>query len=397
MEPNPRGNRWRSCRPRLRSRDGDLSSVRSLIVRLALVFLTGISAGGVTTFAQAQDDLTLVRVDRVRLEPLAQTVPVLGRLVARQAGEVAARINGPVESFQVEVGDRVEAGQVIAQLNQRYLKAERDLAAAELAKTNAQITTAQAELSLAQQDLNRLSGLKKSAAFNQARFDDARQNVVIAEGKVKEAEAVALSAQADLELNEINLSYAEIRAPYGGVISQRLTEAGAYVQIGAAVVRMVADQSLEIEADVPFQRLSGVKPGTRVGVKLDDGTNHNATARAIVPEENPLTRTRAVRFVPEFGEFDRPLAVDQSVTVHVPVGTRRDVLTVHKDAVIRRGSNSFVYVAIDGIAERRQISLGESTGGRFEVLDGLQENEQVVVRGNERLRPGDKLRINGAS
>jgi len=371
--------------------------VRSLIVRLALVFLTGISAGGVTTFAQAQDDLTLVRVDRVRLEPLAQTVPVLGRLVARQAGEVAARINGPVESFQVEVGDRVEAGQVIAQLNQRYLKAERDLAAAELAKTNAQITTAQAELSLAQQDLNRLSGLKKSAAFNQARFDDARQNVVIAEGKVKEAEAVALSAQADLELNEINLSYAEIRAPYGGVISQRLTEAGAYVQIGAAVVRMVADQSLEIEADVPFQRLSGVKPGTRVGVKLDDGTNHNATARAIVPEENPLTRTRAVRFVPEFGEFDRPLAVDQSVTVHVPVGTRRDVLTVHKDAVIRRGSNSFVYVAIDGIAERRQISLGESTGGRFEVLDGLQENEQVVVRGNERLRPGDKLRINGAS
>ena len=371
--------------------------MRSLIVRLALVLLTGIAAVGATASAQAQDDSTLVRVDRVRLEPLAQTVPVLGRLVARQAGEVAARINGPVEAFQVEVGDRVEAGQVIAQLNQRYLKAERDLAAAELAKTNAQITTAQAERNLARQDLKRLAGLKKSAAFNQARFDDARQNVVIAEGKVKEAEAVTLSAQAELELNDINLSYAEIRAPYGGVISQRMTEAGAYVQTGDAVVRMVADQSLEIEADVPFQRLSGVKPGTRVSVKLDDGTDHGATVRAIVPEENPRTRTRAVRFVPEFGEINRPLAVDQSVTVYVPVGTRRDVLTVHKDAVIKRGSSSLVYVVVEGIAERRQISLGEPTGGRFEVLDGLQENEQVVVRGNERLRPGDKVRTNGAT
>ncbi len=371
--------------------------MRTLMVRLALVLLTGIAAVGTVPFALAQDEPTLVRVDRVRLEPLAQTVPVLGRLVARQAGEVAARINGPVEAFQVEVGDRVDAGQVIAQLNQRYLKAERDLAAAELAKTKAQISTAQAELRLARQELKRLAGLKKSAAFNQARFDDASQNVVIAEGKVKEAEATALSAQADLELNEINLSYAEIRAPYSGVISQRLTEAGAYVQTGDAVVRMVADQSLEIEADVPFQRLSGVKPGTRVGVKLDDGTSHSATARAIVPEENPLTRTRAVRFVPKFGEINRPLAANQSVTVYVPVGARRDVLTVHKDAVIQRGSKSLVYVVKNGAAEMREINLGEPTGGRFEVVDGLQENEPVVVRGNERLRHGDKVRTNGAS
>ncbi len=62
--------------------------------------------------AAAQDEQTLVRVDQVRIEPLAQKVPVLGRLVARQAGVVAARINGPVKAFNVEVGDRVEGGQV---------------------------------------------------------------------------------------------------------------------------------------------------------------------------------------------------------------------------------------------------------------------------------------------
>ena len=80
--------------------------------------------------AHAQDQQTLVRVDEVRIEPLAQKVPVLGRLVARQRGEVAARINGPVEEFLVEVGDRVKAGQTIALLNVSLLEAKRNLAEA---------------------------------------------------------------------------------------------------------------------------------------------------------------------------------------------------------------------------------------------------------------------------
>jgi len=358
---------------------------------IALVWVAASAPAG------AQDDQTLVRVDRVRLEPLAQKVPVLGRLVARQAGEVAARINGPVEAFLVEVGDRVEAGQVIAQLNRTYLLAKRDQAAAELAKARARKTTALAELELAGQELKRLAGLRKSAAFNQARYDDARQKVAIAEAQVAEAEAAVLSSQADLELVEINLSYAEIRAPYGGVISQRMTEAGAYLQTGDPVVRMVGDRSLEIEADVPFQRLTGVEPGTRIGVTLDDDTTHGATVRAVVPEENPLTRTRTVRFVPEFGATARPLAAGQSVTVYIPAGAPRNVLTVHKDAVIKRGLASLVYVVEGDTAEMRRITLGEPTGSRYEVLDGLSEGESVVVRGNERLRPGDKVRVDEAS
>lgn len=347
--------------------------------------------------AGAQNNQMLVRVDRVKVEPLAQKVPVLGRLVARQAGVVAARINGPVEAFEVEVGDRVEAGQVIAEIDATYLAAQRELTAAQLAKAQAEKATAMAELELAHQELKRLAGLKKSAAFNQARYDDARQKVVIAEAKVTETDVAVVSAEADLELDEIKLSYAEIRAPYSGVISERMTETGAYLQTGDPVVRMVGDRALEIEADIPFQRLSGVREGTTVGIVLDDGTTHAATVRAVVPEENPLTRTRAVRFVPDFGDTDRPLATEQSVTVYIPASAPRSVLTVHKDAVIKRGPTSIVYVVKDDTAEARQITLGEPTGSRYEVLDGLSDGERVVVRGNERLRPGDKVRIDGAS
>jgi RND family efflux transporter MFP subunit len=347
--------------------------------------------------AAAQGSAFLVRVDAVKTVPLSQTVPVLGRLVARRGGVVAARINGPVEEFYVEVGDRVEAGQVVAVLNPASLKARRDLAAGRLAEARAERATKKAELALAQQGFKRLERLKKSAAFNQARYDDQRQQVAIAEAGVREAASAIAGAQADLELAEINLYNAEVRAPYAGVVVERLTEAGAYVQIGAALIRMIGDRTLEIEADVPFQHLAGLRPGVEIQVALDDGTQHQAVVRALLPTENPLTRTRTVRLVPRLGETRKPLAHDQSVTLQVPIGPRREVLSVHKDAIIKRQGRDIVFLAQGDDAVARPVKLGSAVGGRFEVLQGLKEGDQVVVRGNERLKPGDKIRIDGAS
>ena len=339
----------------------------------------------------------LVRVDTVKRVALSQTVPVIGRLVARQAGMVAARVSAPVDIFHVEIGDRVEAGQLIAALDSGTLKAKRDLVAGRLGEAQANLLIEQAQLKLARQEFKRLEGLKKSAAFNQARFDDARQNVVIARAEMRAAESMIASARADLELAEIDLRDTEVRAPYAGTIVERLVEAGAYVQIGAPLVRMLGDRSLEVEADVPFQHLTGLAIGTEVGITLDDETRHSAVVRAMLPTENPLTRTRTVRLVPTFGQTSRPLANDQSVTLEIPLGAKQQVLTVHKDAVIRRRGQNVVFVIAGEKTEARPVDLGAAVGTRLEVLSGLAEGDRVVVRGNERLRPGDKVRIDGAS
>ena len=354
----------------------------------ALILLLATTTSGI-----AQDQGTRVRVDSVRSEPMAQTVPVIGRLVARRAGIVSARINGPIKSFEVEVGDRVEADQVIAVLNDESLAARRNLAGGELNEAKAKVQTKQAELKLAEQEDKRIQGLRNSAAYSKARAEDAAQEVVRAGAELAEARANVATYQAELRLAEINLYNATIRAPYAGVITERLSEAGSYLPVGADVVRMVADEDLEIEADVPFQRLTGLPVGSEVEVSLDDGTEHEARVRAIVPEENPLTRTRAVRFVPEFGPTMKPLAVAQSVTVQVPLAASRDALTVHKDAVIQNGTGAIVYVAENGTVRLQPVKLGEAVGSRFEVLGGLNDGERVVIRGNERLRPGDKIMV----
>jgi RND family efflux transporter MFP subunit len=355
----------------------------------------GIGAGAADA-AFAQGRAALVNLDVVVIEPLAQTAPVLGRFVPRQTGVVAALTRGPVSKMLVDVGDRVAKGDVLVQLLTSTVRAERDLRAAELTEKEAALATAQAQLDVSQREFERLENLKKSAAFSQARFEDKRGEVAKYSSQVVEAEAAIARANANLRLASIELTHTSIRAPFDGVVAERHTMEGAYLNAGNAVVTLINDRDLEIEADIPSIRMSGVEVGRAVSVVLEDGSRHRAQVRAIVPSENVRTRTRPVRFSPfiETGMVDQ-LAANQSVTVLIPVGEIRDVVSVHKDAVVPRSDGAIVFVITDGRALLRRVRLGEAVGNRFEVLEGLAEGDNVVVRGNERLVPGQRVRWPG--
>ena len=334
----------------------------------------------------------MVGVDEVRIETISQTFPVIGRLVARKAGVVAARVKGPVDKILVEVGDRVEAGQVLAVLVRSRLKWEHALRVADVTERTAELETARAGMRMVSQEVTRLERLKKSksAAFQQARYDDKRIELVRQKSSMGEAEARLKRARANRALARIDLEEAEVRSPYDGVVTLRHTDAGAYLKVGDPVVTLVADSDLEIEADVPAERLSGLTPGTEIVVRFQAETG-KAVVRAVVPEENPLTRTRAVRFTPAFETSGGRFATNQSVTVEVPIGAVREALTVHKDAILNRQGKTLVFVAAESKAAPRLVQLGEAVGGRYVVLSGLQAGEMVVVRGNERLRPGQAV------
>ncbi len=333
-----------------------------------------------------------VGMDTVRVEPLRQTVPVIGRFVPHQAGVVAARVAGPVDKYMVEVGDRVKAGDVLAVLVDNSFVWERNRRKADVASARASLETARASLQLLDQELKRLEGLKESPAFSPARLNDKRQETIRAKSQIGEATADLKSAEADLELGEIALANTKIRAPYDGVIVERHSEAGAYLRDGDPVVTILDDNNMEIEADVPANRVAGLTEGRELDAKIEDGTPVKAIVRAVIPDENPRTRTRRVRFVSEFEGSARSTAANQSVTVHVPAGEIRDVLTVHKDAILNRGGAQLVVLNDDGKAAFTPVRLGEAIGQRFVVQSGLKEGDEVVIRGNERLQPGEAIK-----
>ncbi len=337
-----------------------------------------------------------VRVDKVVLQPLAETAPVFGRLVSRMRGSVAAQTVGAVTEMRVQVGDRVAKGDVLAVLDIEKLTSERDARAATADAVAARALAAGARLERVEQEIARYEKLRRSAAFSKARLQDKEQERVWLRSELDAARAQLVQAKAGLALAEMDLARGTVRAPYDGVVTALHTEIGSYLKEGGAVVALVNDRKLEIEADVPAARIAALAPGAEVVVLLPDGTKHRARVRAVVPDENAMTRTRLVRFTPDFGRTAVPLAANAAATVVVPVGSAAPALTVHKDAIVRQGQQAIVYVANNGKADRRRVRLGRASGTRFEVLDGLAEGDLAIVRGNERLRPGQPVLVPGA-
>jgi RND family efflux transporter MFP subunit len=334
-----------------------------------------------------------VVADQVIRNQGSETVPVYGRLVARQMGVVAARVRGAVAEIKAHVGDRVKKDDPLVVLLTDTLKAERDLKAAELNEFKARRESAKVQLALFNQELRRLESLRKSAAFSRSRLEDKLQDVARARSVLTENRAKVQQARAELRMADINMYQSTIRAPFGGVISKRHTDLGAFLNVGAPVVTLINDDSLEVEAEIPSIRVIGLPNGALVQVEFEDKTPFNAVVRAVVPEENPLARTRTVRFTAEFGDEKKNIAVNQSVRLMIPTGPARSMVSVHKDAVLLRGGRRVVYVIEGGQAKVRPVKLGEAVGSRFEVLSGLQPGENVVIRGNERLRPNQGVRV----
>ena len=332
-----------------------------------------------------------VGIDTVISQSIKQTVPVIGRFVARQAGVISSIINGPIKEFRIEVGDKVETGDIIAVLKDNALKWRHELQKAEEKKYKAAVLTRKARLKLRRQELKRLERLQESAAFSQARRDDKRQDVVAAESEAAEATAELARAQANRKLAEINLYNATIRAPYSGVITKRYTEVGAYVKVGDPLADMINNKHLEISAEVPTSRIYGLTSSLQVKAYINGTIPITTTVRAVVPNENPQTRTRTVRFIPEMPAELKYIANNQSVTLYLPSNSQTSAVTVHKDAIISRKGMTMVYIALSGKAEIRPVQIGDAIGSRFIVNSGLAPGDLVVVRGNERLRPGQSI------
>lgn len=341
--------------------------------------------------AVAQGGPALVMVETVETRRIAETAPVFAQIVTARDGSVASRVSGNVEKVHVLAGTRVEAGDPLVQLDDELLEILVVQAEAQAAEAEAGIETARVQVDRTQKAFDRIAALEESSSFSQGRYDEAQADMLEARTELVRAQARLKSSQTLLAENRYQLKNSQITAPFSGVVISVETNPGAYIQAGAPIVRLIDTDAFEVEASVPARYVRYLLPGQTVEASLENGKTVSLEVRAVLPLEDPSTRTRAVRFTGTgLGEVDTA-AVGQSLTVAVAVGEERDVLAIPKDALVQASDGWRVFVASDGKAEARIVTIGLPLGDRYEVLDGVQEGEEVVVRGNERLRPGQDI------
>ncbi len=338
---------------------------------------------------RAEQRSSPVFTDKVILEPMSQTMPVLGRVVTNQSGIVATRIAERIEKLEVRIGDRVKKGAILARLSSDQLRQSLRLKKAELRRAKAIGEKSNAEFKKKEQARQRIIALRGSTAFRQDRDQNSQRDLEMAAGSLKEAEAEVARAEAALNMAQQFLRDTLIKAPYSGIIISTHIVPGSYTRTGDPIVTMLNDDDLEIEADIPTVRALNLVPNMKVQGKLQNEVLFEASLRTVIPQENMQTRTLAARFTLDASSKGMRIVGNQSVTLDIPIGTSTRITTVHKDAILINKGNKNVYVLKDNKAVKKAIKIGRSVGERFEVIEGLLPGDITITRGNERLRPGE--------
>ena len=334
-----------------------------------------------------------VATEFVETRLMAETVTVFGEIVTGRESAVAARVAGVAESVPLRVGDLVTEGDVLAQIDTELLRIEVDQAQAEIDVAKAGFTVADAQLERTDKALRRAETLKANATIPQAQFDERTSDYAVALGNQQQANARVRAAENALKQAEYRLNNATVRAPFDAIVLQVTTEKGQFISAGSQVATLLDQSAMEVEANVPARFISALQPEQSVDARTDTGGALGLKLRAILPTEFSATRTRPVRFT--ITSPDASIAVGQTVTLEIPVSVANEVLVVPKDALVQAQGGWSVFVNADGKAQPRTVEIGAALDGGFAVLSGLNAGDEVVVRGNERLRPGQEIAPSG--
>lgn len=328
-----------------------------------------------------------VEVLTVQAEPLALSSELPGRIEPVRVAEVRARVAGIVVQKRFEEGADVKAGDLLFQIDPAPLKAAVSRAEGELARNRAVLFEAQARV-------RRYEPLVKIQAVSQQDFDTATADL-------RSAEAATRSAQADLETARLNLGYASVTAPISGRIGRALVTEGALVGQGEATLMARIQQLDPIYAD--FTQTARLRDALKKGT-LAAGDSQALTLRV---EGTPYERQGALQFADvavdrgtgqialrgKFANPDGVLLPGMYVRVRTPQGIDNQAILVPQRAVRRSsdGSAQVMVVGADERAEARSVGTGVMQGSRWQITEGLEPGDRVIVGGLAAVQPGVKI------
>lgn len=358
----------------------------------------------------------------VQSESLGATFEAPGVVRAKTSTVISSKLVGTIVAMRISEGERVRAGQVLVEIDNRdaraqLVKAQAGLREAEggteelernLKAAVATQSAAQAQRQLAETTLKRYQGLRERKSVSAQEYDEVAAQAQVALAEVERADRLQQvivarrqmvaaridQARADVEAAQIYAGYARITSPVEGLVVSKQAEIGGLAAPGVPLLTIEGtgrSGGLRLEATVEESRLGAIALGTaaRVGIDSLGGLELAGRVVEIVPAADPASRTFTVRIeLPanpslRSGQFGR---------VQFQAGERKG-LSIPANAVVRRGQLTGVYVIDEkGIANLRLITLGRQDGDRLEVLSGLDAGETIVAESSRIAREGVQVK-----
>jgi len=316
----------------------------------------------------------LVKVAVASVKDMASETLVPGTVVSRNDARLSAEVDGRLTRV-ADVGTVFAEGGVVAEIEGTALRLQ-------MAELEAEVARAEARLRFLESEEKRFEKLAQSnlAAITQLEQTQSDRDVARSDLQV---------ARARLEQTADRLARTEIRAPFDGIVVERLMTPGERAVEGSNVVRLVDQQNLEVVARAPLEYFSFVHPGELLNVSAGS-QQALAEVRTVVAVGDENTHQFELRL----DLVGSPFPVGQTLRVAVPTSDSREVLTVPRDALVLRPEGHSVFVVdANNQAQQITVTVGSGQGDYIEVLGGVSAGDRVVIRGNERLRSGQAVNI----
>jgi RND family efflux transporter MFP subunit len=390
-----------------------MKALSGIIALSAAVSLLSACGGSRDKRAEQAREPIAVSVVPVAAVDTSERLEAGGVVAALETAALSSRMVATIATVRVKAGDRVRAGDVLVTLDARDIvertqQARAGAVVAERSWTQARTeqTAAEAEQRLATAWHKRIVALHaRNSATDQerdeadARLAAAAARLAGAQAAIEVAEAQTVSARAAIDATAATESYTTVRAPFDGLVTERLTDPGNLAAPGVPLLRIESDGARQVLVRVDEARAAYVQPGDRVDVEIDG-------AGESVPPEKVLEGavTEVARAVgADQRAFTVKVTVPRSVTARsgsfarvVFRGASRRALLVPIDAIRRHGQVSSVYVVQDGVARLRLVQAGPASAAGIEILAGLDVGESVVTSATAGVADGVRVAISGS-
>jgi RND family efflux transporter MFP subunit len=319
-----------------------------------------------------------VQVQRVVFRPEDATREFVGVVQARHETDLGFRVAGKIVTRIVNVGDRVQIGDVVAHLDPQDL----DL---QVQSADAELTAALSNLAQAASDALRYENLKARGYAAIADYERKQAAKDEAEGRVTRA-------QRALDLARNQFAYADLKADADGVITATMAEPGQVVAVGQAVARLAHRGEMEAVVALPENWLDEARQ-SHAAIRLWSGRGHlfEAKLRELSPQADAVTRTYTARFT--IANPNDSVALGMTAAVVLSHAADTQVAKLPLAAILNRGAGPSVFlVDTAGVLERRPVTISSFNEAAALVTSGIADGDQIVTLGVQMLEAGQKVR-----
>ncbi len=329
-----------------------------------------------------------VRVETVVTRSIVQHVNVTGSVTSPRSAVLSTAVAGLVADIAVDEGRRVDAGDALLTLDAELAELALERSLAEVRQSETALADAKRRLADAEE-----VGAKRAIA---------RTEIESLKAEVRVDEAALSASIAAAREQEAIVARHTLKAPFAGVISDRLTELGEWVNPGDGLLELVATENLRFDFRVAQDYFSALSADTAVEIALDAVPDRPIRGRidAIVPVKNPGARTFLLRVVADDVETSSkmPITPGMSVRGRLGIDTGRAGIAVSRDAILRFPDGRITVWVVEErdevpVVREQLVQTGFEFDGLVEITSGLAEGDRVVTRGNETLQDGQQVTI----